>query len=138
MRTLLRIPHNEAPASSKNRAGAMRNGLFSIHVGLLDGRSGRGSGVIVFHDGQLLGGDLYLFYTGSYVANLANSTFRGEVIVNQHTPSRDVNPLFGGGEVSIGISGTFTDAAATMDGTALVGKQSLLFRATLRRLADSA
>lgn len=115
----------------------MRNGLFSIHVGLLDGRSGRGSGVIVFHDGKLLGGDLYLYYTGSYVANPANNTFRGEVIVNQHTPSRDVNPLFGGGEVSIGISGTFTDTAATMDGTALVGKQSLLFRATLRRLADS-
>lgn len=112
----------------------MQNGLYSIHVDLLDGRSGRGSGVIVFHDGQILGGDAFLFYTGSYSLLPNGSGFRGEVIVDQHTHSPDVNPLFGGGGVSIGISGTYTDTAATMNGVALVGKQSLLFRATLRRL----
>lgn len=118
-------------------AGSMRNGLYSIHVGLLDGRSGKGSGVITFCNGEMLGGDAYLYYTGSYTVNEANSTFKGEVVVNQHTASRDVNPLFGGGEVSIGISGTFKDDSATMDGTALVGKQSLMFRATLRRLVSA-
>ena len=115
----------------------MRNGLYSIHVDLLDGRSGRGSGVIVFHDGSIRGGDAFLFYTGTYSIQQKSSTFRGEVIVNQHTASRDVNPLFGGGEVSIGVSGTFTDTAGTMNGVALVGKQSLMFKATLRRLADA-
>ncbi len=39
-------------------------------------------------------------------------TFRGEVVVNQHTRAMEVNPLFGGGEVSIGVSGTYTDTAA--------------------------
>ena len=94
----------------------MRNGLYSIHVDLLDGRLGRGSGVIMFYDGTIRGGDAYLFYTGSYSVQEKSSTFRGEV--------------------SIGVSGTFTDTAGTMNGTALVGKQSLMFKATLRRLAD--
>src|SRR6202040_308550 len=45
----------------------MKNGLYSIHVSLQDGRSGKGSGVIMFQDGKILGGDAYLFYTGSYM-----------------------------------------------------------------------
>ena len=110
------------------------NGLYSIHVSLLDGRSGKGSGVIVFVNGQMRGGDAYLYYTGSYT--IENNTFKGEVIVNQHTPSRDVDPLFGGREVSIGVTGRFTEKGGDMDGTALVGRNSLFFKATLRRLAD--
>ncbi len=39
--------------------------------------------------------------------------------------------------VGIGVSGTFTDTAAVMNGTALVGKASQIFKATLRRLADT-
>lgn len=116
----------------------MQNGLYSIHVDLLDGRSGRGSGVIVFHDGHILGGDAFLFYTGTYSLQPQANTFRGEVIVDQHTASPDVNPLFGGGGVSIGISGAYTDTSATMNGTALVRKQSLLFKATLRKLVADA
>jgi hypothetical protein len=50
-----------------------------------------------------------------------------------------MSPLFGGQSqpVGIGVSGTFTDTTATMNGTALVGKNSLIFRATLRKLADT-
>jgi hypothetical protein len=56
----------------------------------------------------------------------------------QHTPSPDMSPLFGGQSqpVGIGLSGTFTDTSATMNGTALVGKHSQIFRATLRKLAE--
>jgi hypothetical protein len=35
----------------------MKNGLYSIHVSLQDGRSGKGSGVVLFRDGKILGGD---------------------------------------------------------------------------------
>jgi hypothetical protein len=117
----------------------MLNGLYSIHVGLLDGRTGRGSGVVVFRDGQIRGGDAYLYYTGSYVVQEKARMFRGEVLVNQHTHSPYVNPLFGGGggEVSIGVSGTFTDTAGTMTGVALVGKQSLTFQVSLRKLVET-
>jgi hypothetical protein len=49
-----------------------------------------------------------------------------------------MSPLFGGQSqpVGIGLSGTFTDTSATMNGTALVGKHSQIFRATLRKLAE--
>lgn len=113
----------------------MINGLYSIHVNLLDGRTGRGSGVIVFRDGKLLGGDAYLFYTGSYTTR--DNAMRGEVIINQHTPSPDERPLFGGQQVSIGFSGKIDGNAGTMSGTALVGKASVIFEATLRKMADT-
>jgi len=89
----------------------MKNGLYSIHVSLQDGRSGKGSGVVLFRDGKILGGDAYLFYVGSYTVK--GDTFKG------------------------GVSGTFTDRTAVMDGTALVGKASQIFKATLRFLAEA-
>jgi hypothetical protein len=114
----------------------MKNGLYSIHVTLQDGREGKGSGVVMFRDGKILGGDAYLYYIGSYMVR--GDTFKGEVLVQRHTTSPDANPLFGGpSPVGVGVSGTFTDDAATMDGTALVGKASQIFTATLRKLADS-
>jgi hypothetical protein len=115
----------------------MKNGLYSIHVDLLDGRSGKGSGVVIFRDGTILGGDAYLYYTGSYTVN--GDAFKGEVTVSQHTRSPDLNPLFGGQDhpVGIGLSGTSAGTSAVVNGTALVGKASLLFRATLRKLAET-
>jgi hypothetical protein len=113
----------------------MKNGLYSIHVSLQDGRSGKGSGVIMFRDGQIHGGDAYLFYTGTYTVK--DDTFKGEVLVQRHTSSPDANPLFGGpNPVGIGVSGTFTDTRGVMNGTALVGKASQIFGATLHKLAD--
>jgi hypothetical protein len=114
----------------------VKNGLYSIHVRLQDGRTGKGSGVVVFRDGKILGGDAYLFYTGSY--SVKGNTFKGEILVQRHTSSPDANPLFGGpGPVGIGVSGTFTDTSAEMNGTALVGKASQIFKATLRKLAET-
>jgi hypothetical protein len=114
----------------------MKNGLYSIHVVLQDGRSGKGSGVVLFRDGNILGGDAYLFYVGSYTVK--ENTFKGEILVQRHTPSSDVTPLFGGPDpVGIGVSGTFTDTAADMSGTALVGKASQIFTATLRKLVET-
>jgi hypothetical protein len=114
----------------------MKNGLYSIHVTLRDGRSGKGSGVVMFRNGQILGGDAYLYYIGSYVVR--GETFKGEVLVQRHTSSPDANPLFGGpNPVGVGVSGTFTETTAIMDGTALVGKASQIFSATLRFLADA-
>src|ERR1700747_1879847 len=65
--------------------GDMKNGLYSIHVSLLDGRVGKGSGVVVFRDGKIVGGDAYLYYTGTYTVK--DSTFKGEVLVRRHTSS---------------------------------------------------
>jgi len=113
----------------------MRNGLYSIHVRTLDGHFGKGSGVIVFRDGHILGGDAFLFYTGSYTVR--DGVIKGEVQVDQHTRAREIAPLFGGKSVSIGFSGRTADGDISLDGTALYGKQSIRFTATLRRVADS-
>ncbi len=127
--------HNGTPRKAGNDRGIMKNGLYSVHVSLQDGRSGKGSGVIMFRDGKILGGDAYLFYTGSYTTK--GNSFKGEVLVQRHTSSPDANPLFGGpAPVGIGVTGTFTDTAAEIDGTALVGKASQIFKATLRKLAE--
>src|SRR6185312_11583255 len=76
----------------------MKNGLYSIHVTLLEGRAGKGSGVILFRDGRILGGDAYLYYTGSYVVK-DDHTFKGEVLVQRHTSPRG-NDRHGAGRQS--------------------------------------
>lgn len=113
----------------------MKNGLYSIHVRTLDGHFGKGSGIIIFRDGRILGGGAFLFYTGSY--SVQGDTIKGEVQIDQHTRPRDVAPLFGGKPVSIGFSGKAGEGDLTFYGTALYGKQSIRFNATLRRVADS-
>ncbi len=117
----------------------MYNGLYSIHVATLDGHGGKGSGVIAFQNGRIFGGDAYLYYSGSY--ELTASSFKGEVVVSQHTRAIDAKPLFGGSgssqnaqPVGIGVSGTFTESGGEMNGAAFQNKQSLLFKATLKKL----
>ncbi len=113
----------------------MKNGLYSVHVKTLDGHFGKGSGVIVFRDGTILGGDAFLFYTGTYESD--GIILKGEMQIDQHTKPRDVAPLFGGRSVGIGFSGKIGDGESVMSGTALFGKQSIRFTATLRRIADT-
>jgi hypothetical protein len=115
----------------------MKNGLYSIHIWMLDGVKGRASGVIFLSDGALLGGDPYFWSVGSYTTG--NGTWKGELVTNQHTPSRDnlVSPLFRGRKVASGFSGTYRGDDSEVFGTTLAGSRSLSFRATLRWLADN-
>jgi hypothetical protein len=114
----------------------MRNGLYSVHIHMLDGVKGRDSGIIVLRDGKLVGGGPYFWSVGSYSAG--DGTWKGELRTNQHTPFSDpfLRPLFGGQEVTSGFSGTFAGDSAEVFGTTLVGTRSLSFRATLKRIAD--
>jgi hypothetical protein len=114
----------------------MKNGLYSVHIHMLDGVRGRDSGVLVLRDGELVGGGPYFWSTGRYT--FADGTWKGHLSTNQHTsfPDPSVRPLFAGQEVSSGFSGTFADDHAEVFGTTLSGNRSLGFRATLKRLAD--
>ena len=114
----------------------MKNGLYSVHIHMLDGIRGRDSGVLILRDGELIGGGPYFWSTGSYT--LGNGTWKGHLTTNQHSPFPDpfVRSLFGGREVASGFSGTFADDGAEVFGTVLVGKTSLSFRATLKKLAE--
>ena len=115
----------------------MKNGLYSIHMHMLDGVKGRDSGVLILRDGMLLGGGPHFWSTGSYT--VGNDTWKGQLSTDQHTGFADpfVRPIFAGEAVASGFSGTFTEDAAAAFGTVLVGRRSLSFRATLKRLADA-
>jgi hypothetical protein len=114
----------------------MKNGLFSVHIQMLDGVVGRDSGVTILRDGQLISGGPYLWSLGSYTAG--NGTWKGHFVTNQHTdfPDPSVRPVLNRHEATSGFSGTYTEDGAEVFGTTLVGSRSLSFRATLKRLQD--
>jgi hypothetical protein len=108
----------------------VKNGLYSISIEMRDGKRSHATGVIVLCDGRIQGGDSYFYYTGSYSSR--NGKWRGELITHQHTEAVGVNLAFGGREVACGFTGLYSDAGAEVEGTALVGKTSVSFRAVLK------
>ena len=112
----------------------MTNGLYSILTEMMEGGHGHASGVIVLLDGKIAGGDSHFYYTGSYTAD--RGKWRGELITNEHTKSVGSLPLFGGREVTCGFTGAYSADAAEVNGTALVGKTSVVFHARLKLLAE--
>jgi len=59
--------------------------------------------------------------------------WKGEVTSQEHTPTLATRP-FARKVGTIGFSGTYTDDGAENDNTALLGKQSVRFKAILRLL----
>jgi len=108
----------------------VKNGLYSISIEMRDGKRGHATGVIVLCDGRIQGGDSYFYYTGSY--SFKDGKWRGELITHQHTEVVGVNLAFGGREVTCGFTGVYSDGGAEVEGTALVGKTSVSFRAVLK------
>jgi hypothetical protein len=128
------IHEESAPPVAAAAEGGIRNGLYSIHIRMLDGIDGGNTGVMMLHDGQIHGGDGYFGYIGSYTC--ANGKWKGELVNHEHTPSQGARPVFGGYEVGIGFSGTYTDDGAVGEATALAGKRSIRFSAVLKKLAE--
>ena len=107
----------------------VKNGLYTVETEMTDGGRGRATGIIVLVDGRIAGGDTHFYYTGSYTAN--NGKWRGELTTFQHQKPVGVQPLFGGREVTCGFTGSYSADAADVNGTALVGKTSVVFYARL-------
>jgi hypothetical protein len=129
------ISEEAAPPVLSVGQGGIKNGLYSIHIRMLDGIDGGNTGVMVLHDGLIRGGDAFFDYIGSYTS--ANGRWKGEVVNHQHTPSQGERTVFGGYEVGIGLSGTYTDKGAEAEATALAGKRSIRFSAVLKWLAEA-
>jgi hypothetical protein len=111
------------------REQSVMNGLYTLAIEMSHGKQGRATGVVVLRDGRIMGGDSYFYYTGSYT--LKAGKWRGDMIVNQHTEAPGLNLAFGGREVTCGFTGTYAEGRADIEGTALVGKNSVLFNARL-------
>jgi len=116
------------PAGAETEA-RVTNGLYTLNIEMSGPKRGHATGVVVLHEGRIMGGDSFFVYTGSY--SFHRGKWRGEMIVNQHTEAPGLNLVFGGREVTCGFTGTYTDGFADIDGTALVGSFSIPFRAQL-------
>ena len=106
------------------------NGLYSIHLRMLDGVEGGLTGVMLLNAGRILGGDAFFYYLGCYSS--ADGRWKGEILNQEHTPAKGENPVFGGHEVGIGFIGTCDEAGAELEAIALAGKRSLRLAATLK------
>ena len=62
----------------------MKDGLYSFKVKGFDGVDWPPGGVLVLRNGVMLGGGPFTYFTGSYSAK--HGIFKGELVVNQHTP----------------------------------------------------
>jgi len=110
--------------------GGIINGLYSIHLRMLDGVDGGLTGVMLLNNGRILGGDAFFYYVGSYTSE--NRRWKGQILNQEHTPAKGDNPVFGGREVGIGFSGTCDEEGALLEATALAGKRSLRLTAVLK------
>jgi T3SS negative regulator,GrlR len=124
------ITEDEVPIAGGVGEGGIGDGLYSIHLRMLDGVDGGLTGVMLLNQGRILGGDASFYYLGSYTAT--NGRWKGQILNQEHTPAMGENPIFGGHEVGIGFSGTCDEEGALLDATALAGKRSLRMTAVLK------
>jgi hypothetical protein len=110
--------------------GGIVNGLYSIHIRMLDGVDGGLTGVMLLNNGRILGGDAFFYYLGTYSSE--HGRWKGQILHQEHTPAKGENPVFGGHEVGIGFSGTCEEEGALLEATALAGKRSLRMTAVLK------
>jgi hypothetical protein len=133
------LGNEDVPPPGAVGEGGIVSGLYSIDIRMLDGLAGGHTGVMLLHDGRILGGDAFFYYLGAYSS--ANGRWKGEFVNQEHTPAKAEHPLFGGYEVGIGFSGRCDAGGAEMEATALAGKRSIRLAATLKLIqpfADTA
>jgi T3SS negative regulator,GrlR len=112
----------------------MNDGLYSVNVKGGDVAEWPPGGVAILLNGVILGGGPYTYFKGSYSAK--DGVFKGELIINQHTPPPPGHVFFNAKDIGMGVSGTYEGDEAELTCTALVGRRSLTARLTLRKLAD--
>lgn len=128
--TMTPLGNDDTPPPGTVGEGGITSGLYSIDIRMLDGLAGGHTGVMLLLDGRILGGDAFFYYLGAYSS--ANGRWKGQFVNQEHTPAKGEHPLFGGYEVGIGFSGRCDAGGAEIEATALVGKLSIRFAATLK------
>ena len=123
------ITEEDIPIAGGVGEAGITDGLYSIHLRMLDGLDGGLTGVMLLNQGRILGGDASFYYLGSYTA--AKGRWKGQILNQEHTPAKD-DPIFGGHEVGIGFSGTYDAEQAVLEAAALAGKRSLRLTAALK------
>jgi hypothetical protein len=132
---MTRLDDEDTPDAGAIGVGGIVNGLYSVHLRILDGVDGGLTGVMLLHDGRILGGDAFFYYLGSYTS--AAGRWKGHLLNQEHTASTGQYPVFGGHEVGIGFSGTCDGDGAELEAIALAGKRSLRLTAVLKLLEQA-
>ena len=127
---MTQLGDDDVPPPGAVGDGGIVSGLYSIDIRMLDGLAGGTTGVMLLHDGRILGGDAFFYYLGAYSS--ANGRWKGHFVNQEHTAAKGEHPLFGGYQVGIGFSGRCDAGGAEIEATALAGKRSIRFAATLK------
>ena len=110
----------------------LSNGIYSLIALALDGDEVEVGGVLMLRDGEIYGGDSYVFYVGTY--ELSAGKWKGEMISKEHTPTN--RPIMERVQ-RIVFTGTYNGSEIEADATVHVGKQRIRYTATLRLLEAS-
>ena len=113
----------------------MKDGLYSVNVKGFDGVDWPPGGIVVLLKGTMFGGGPYTYFTGS--CSSRNGIFKGELVLNRHTPPPSGHLFSNAKNVGMGVTGTYAGDQAELTGTALVGKTSLTVHLILRKLVDA-
>ena len=109
----------------------MDNGLYFMRVEPAGGGKAENGGILVLRNGRILGGDAFFYYVGNYSGS--SGSWKGEFSTRQHTRSDLAVPVFGGKEVSVSFSGTYTGETGEIQATTSAGG----YRVALKRIADA-
>ena len=63
----------------------IKNGLYALTATSRNGVNGEVGGVLILRDGQMHGGDAFVFYTGSYECSAGR--WQGKMTNQEHTPT---------------------------------------------------
>lgn len=107
------------------------NGPYSVVSRAQDGVEDGDTGVIVLRDGELLGGSSCFYWFGTY--SCSEGKWKGELSTQEHLAVRRQR-VMAGKVGTVGFSGSYTADTIEMNITALVGKRSIRYEATLRLL----
>jgi hypothetical protein len=107
----------------------IKNGLYALSAIPINGGDDEVSGVLILRDGEVHGGDAYVYYTGNY--ECTDGHWQGKMTSQEHTPTTRPFPSR---VQHIGFLGTYNDAGAKVEAMALVGERSIRYHATLRLL----
>ena len=129
------IDSETAPVEGAVGPGGIINGLYSVHLRTLDGVDGGLNGVMLLHEGRILGGDAFFYYLGTYSS--AGGRWKGEMLNQEHTPAKAEVPVFGGREISIGFTGICDAQGGSLEATAFDGRRSVRLMAVLRLIREA-
>lgn len=108
----------------------IKNGLYALNATSRDGMCDDAGDVLILRDGEMRGGDAFVYYTGNWECS-AVGHWQGKMTSQEHTPT---GRRMAARVQHTGFLGTYNDVGAKVDAIAIVGEQSARYDATLRLL----